>query len=267
MGTARRTLAFDPVGVVGAITPWNVPFYLNVAESTPALMASNTVVLKPAQLTPWSGAELGRIVAEETDIPRGLQCRGVQCQRGGRGLSADPRVDMITFTGSTATGRVNVPCRRAPTVKGHDGTRRQSPAHIVLDDAKFEKCLPIAAMVAADVRPGVHHSASRILLPHSRYDEGIDILKTAGGYSVGDPLGSGVLRGPPISGPARRSSGSSVQAASTRAPGWSPAAAFPPVRRPDTSPADAAGRRRSGQPGRPGEIFRTGADRHPLRHR
>ena len=72
MGTARRTLAFDPVGVVGAITPWNVPFYLNIAETIPPLMAGNTVVLKPAQLTPWSGSELGRIVAEETDIPAGV---------------------------------------------------------------------------------------------------------------------------------------------------------------------------------------------------
>lgn len=71
-GPSRRVLHHDPVGVVGAITPWNAPFYLNVAETVPALMAGNSVVLKPAQLTPWSGTELGRIVAEHTDIPPGV---------------------------------------------------------------------------------------------------------------------------------------------------------------------------------------------------
>ena len=69
LGPARRKIHYEPVGVVGAITPWNVPFYLNIAETVPALMAGNTVVLKPAQLTPWSGSEYGRIVAEPTFRP------------------------------------------------------------------------------------------------------------------------------------------------------------------------------------------------------
>jgi aldehyde dehydrogenase (NAD+) len=72
LGPARRKIHYEAVGVVGAITPWNVPLYLNIAETVPALMAGNTVVLKPAQLTPWSGSEYGRIVAEETDIPAGV---------------------------------------------------------------------------------------------------------------------------------------------------------------------------------------------------
>ncbi|MFN8227953.1 MAG: aldehyde dehydrogenase family protein [Mycobacterium sp.] len=200
MGTARRTLAFDPVGVVGAITPWNVPFYLNVAESTPALMAGNTVVLKPAQLTPWSGAELGRIVAEETDIPRGVFNVVVSnANEVGAALSADPRVDMITFTGSTATGRA-ILAAAAPTVKKAMMELGGKSAHIVLDDAKFEKCLPMAAMVACVMSGQACIMASRILLPHSRYDEGIDILKTAmEATPVGDPWDPGVLQGPQIS--------------------------------------------------------------------
>ena len=117
MGPARRKLHYEPQGVVGAITPWNVPFYLNVAETVPALMAGNTVVLKPAQLTPWSGTELGRIVAEETDIPAGVFNVVVGNSNDvGAALSADPRVDMITFTGSTATGRA-ILAAGAPTVK------------------------------------------------------------------------------------------------------------------------------------------------------
>ncbi len=200
MGTARRTLAFDPVGVVGAITPWNVPFYLNVAESAPALMAGNTVVLKPAQLTPWSGTELGRVVAEETDIPPGVFNVVVSnANEVGAALSADPRVDMITFTGSTATGRA-ILAAAAPTVKKAMMELGGKSAHIVLDDAKFEKCLPMAAMVACVMSGQACIMASRILLPRSRYDEGIEILKASmEGTPVGDPWDPGVLQGPQIS--------------------------------------------------------------------
>jgi aldehyde dehydrogenase (NAD+) len=92
-----------------------VPLYLNVAETVPALMAGNTVVLKPAQLTPWSGSEYGRIVAEETDIPAGVFNVVVSnANEVGAALSADPRVDMITFTGSTATGGRSWPQARRP---------------------------------------------------------------------------------------------------------------------------------------------------------
>ncbi len=137
LGPARRKIHYEPVGVVGAITPWNVPFYLNVAETVPALMAGNTVVLKPAQLTPWSGSEYGRIVAEETDIPPGVFNVVVSnANEVGAALSGDPRVDMITFTGSTATGRA-ILAAGAPTVKKTLLELGGKSAHIVLDDADF----------------------------------------------------------------------------------------------------------------------------------
>ena len=69
----RRVVVREAVGVVGAITPWNFPLNLNLAKLGPALAAGNTVVLKPAPDTPWSATVLGRIIAEETDIPR--RCR------------------------------------------------------------------------------------------------------------------------------------------------------------------------------------------------
>ncbi|MCB0928675.1 MAG: aldehyde dehydrogenase family protein [Mycolicibacterium insubricum] len=200
MGTARRTLAFDPVGVVGAITPWNVPFYLNIAETIPPLMAGNTVVLKPAQLTPWSGSELGRIAAEETDIPAGVfNVVTSNANEVGAALSADPRVDMITFTGSTATGRA-ILAAAAPTVKKTIMELGGKSAHVVLDDAKLERVLPMAAMVACVMSGQACILASRILLPRSRYDEGIEILKAAmEATPVGDPWNPAILQGPQIS--------------------------------------------------------------------
>ncbi|HYT27086.1 MAG TPA: aldehyde dehydrogenase family protein, partial [Actinomycetota bacterium] len=62
----------EPIGVVGAITPWNFPFMLNLSKITPALAAGNSVVLKPAPDTPWSATFIGRLAAEQTDIPPGV---------------------------------------------------------------------------------------------------------------------------------------------------------------------------------------------------
>src|SRR6266436_3209369 len=67
----HRTIVREPVGVVGAITPWNFPHQINLAKIGPALAAGNTVVLKPAPDTPWVAAELGRLAAEHTDLPPG----------------------------------------------------------------------------------------------------------------------------------------------------------------------------------------------------
>ena len=167
LGPARRKIHYEPVGVVGAITPWNVPFYLNVAETVPALMAGNTVVLKPAQLTPWSGSEYGRIVAEETDIPAGVFNVVVSnANEVGAALSADPRVDMITFTGSTATGRA-ILAAGAATVKKTLLELGGKSAHIVLDDADFNSALPMAAMMACVMSGQSCILPSRILLPRT----------------------------------------------------------------------------------------------------
>src|ERR1700712_3059622 len=200
MGPARRKIHYEPIGVVGAITPWNVPFYLNIAETVPALMAGNTVVLKPAQLTPWSGSEYGRIVAEETDIPAGVFNVVVyNANEDGAALSADPRVDMITFTGSTATGRA-ILAAGAATVKKTLLELGGKSAHIVLDDADFNSALPLAAMMACVMSGQSCILPSRFLLPRSRYDEGIEILKTSmANFPVGDPWTPGNMQGPQIS--------------------------------------------------------------------
>ena len=200
MGPARRKIHYEPIGVVGAITPWNVPFYLNIAETVPALMAGNTVVLKPAQLTPWSGSEYGRIVAEETDIPAGVFNVVVSNSNDvGAALSADPRVDMITFTGSTATGRA-ILAAGAATVKKTLLELGGKSAHIVLDDADFNSALPLAAMMACVMSGQSCILPSRILLPRSRYDEGLEILKTSmENFPYGDPWDPGNMQGPQIS--------------------------------------------------------------------
>jgi acyl-CoA reductase-like NAD-dependent aldehyde dehydrogenase len=117
----------------------------------------------------------------------------------GAALSADPRVDMITFTGSTATGRA-ILAAGAPTVKKTLLELGGKSAHIVLEDADFNSALPLAAMMACVMSGQSCILPSRILLPRSRYEEGIALLKTSmENFPVGDPWTPGIMQGPQIS--------------------------------------------------------------------
>ena len=135
---SHRWVRREAAGVVGAITPWNVPHQINLAKLGPALAAGNTVVLKPAPDTPWCATVLGRLIAEETDIPPGVVNIVPSSDHAvGALLSADPRVDQVSFTGSTATGRT-VMASAAESLKkvflelgrqvGLRGPRRRRPA-------------------------------------------------------------------------------------------------------------------------------------------
>jgi aldehyde dehydrogenase (NAD+) len=194
----RRLLRREPVGVVGAITPWNVPLYLNIAKIGPALASGCTVVLKPAPDTPWSATHLGRL-AQQTDLPPGVLNIVASSDHGlGEMLSSDPRVDLVTFTGSTATGR-RVMERAAATLKKVFLELGGKSANIVLDDADFGRVLPTAAMTCVHGGQGCAIT-TRLLLPRSRWDEGVAIVKKAfEGWRYGDPTDPSVLQGPQIS--------------------------------------------------------------------
>ncbi len=106
-GAAGTTLLrHEPLGVVSILTPWNFPHSLNVMKVSRALAAGNTVVLKPSPLTPLAGLALARIIDEHTDIPPGVvnvvTPSGIEASKL---LTTDPRIDMVSFTGSSAVGR------------------------------------------------------------------------------------------------------------------------------------------------------------------
>ena len=136
MGTShRRYIWREPVGVVGVITPWNSPFQLSLMKLGPVLAAGNTTVLKPAPDTPWSGAIIGKIAAEATDMPAGVL--NVVTSAGneiGDVLTGHEDVDGITFTGSTVVGR-HVAARAAQTIKRVTLELGGKSANIVLDGA------------------------------------------------------------------------------------------------------------------------------------
>lgn len=197
---SSRRIVREPIGVVGAITPWNYPLQLNLAKAGPALAAGNAVVLKPAPDTPWSATVLGRIVAEQTDIPPGIfNVVPSSNHQLGSMLSSDPRVDMVTFTGSTATGR-KVMANAAQTIKKVFLELGGKSAHIICDDADFEEYVPVAAgSISYHAGQGCAMT-TRLLLPRSRYEEGVELaIRGMGEISYGDPADANNLMGPLIS--------------------------------------------------------------------
>ena len=105
VGAGTTLMCHEPLGVVSILTPWNFPHCLNVMKVNNALAAGNTVVLKPSPLTPLAGLALARIIDEHTDIPPGVvnvvTPSGLEAAKL---LTTDPRIDMISFTGSSAVG-------------------------------------------------------------------------------------------------------------------------------------------------------------------
>jgi aldehyde dehydrogenase (NAD+) len=195
----RRILRREPVGVVGAITPWNVPFYLNLTKIASSIGAGNTCVLKPAPDTPWSGTHIGKVIAEKTDIPPGVIQIVASSDHGvGEVLSTDPRIDAVSFTGSTQTGRRIMACA-AETVKKVFLELGGKSATIVLDDADFNSVCPGAAMTCIHGGQGCA-IATRWLVPRARYDEATELMKTAfEGWNYGDPTNPANLQGPQVS--------------------------------------------------------------------
>ena len=194
----RRTLRREPFGVVGAITPWNVPLHLIVVKLGPAPAAGNTVVLKPPPDTPWCGTTFGRLVAERTDIPPGVVNVITSADHEiGEHLVADPRVDLISFTGSTATGK-RIMEVGASNVKKLFLELGGKSAHIVLDDID-------PAEIADSFTAGCVHAGqgcsnlTRILLPRTRYEEGVEtIAKAVQAIPYGDPRDPKNVMGPVI---------------------------------------------------------------------
>ena len=200
--TFRQKLQYIPVGVVAAITPWNAPLYLNIAESVPGAAGGKRGDPQAGPAHPWAGLELGRIAAAETDIPPGIFQVVVSNDNDVAAvLTSDPRVDMVTFTGSTAVGR-KILAAAAPTVKKTVMELGGKSTHIVLDDADLAKVLPLAAGGVCSMSGQGCTLATRVLLPRGKMAEGLAIMRaTMERFPYGDPWDMKNYSGPAISAP------------------------------------------------------------------
>ena len=257
----------EPVGVVGAIVPWNVPLFVTMLKLAPALASGSTVVLKPAPETPLDAYLLAEAV-QEAGLPAGV-LNIVQAGREvGEHIVTHPDVDKISFTGSTAAGkRIAALC--GEQLKRCTLELGGKSAAIILDDADLSTAIP-GLMPNALMNNGEACVAqTRILASRARYDEVVDALAEAVSSSkVGEPLDQETAVGPLFASRQRdrvegyiakgKEEGARIVTGGGRPAGFDEGL----VRR-----ADAVRRREQPDDDRPGGDLRAGARRHPLRRR
>lgn len=192
----NSTIVREPVGVVGAITPWNFPLQQVMTKVAPALLAGNTIVLKPSELAPLSI----RILAEAAavaGVPAGVF--NVVYGTGpvvGEALVAHPGVDMISFTGSTRAGR-RISVVGAETLKRVALELGGKSANVVLEDADVDSAVQHTLANAFTNTGQACGAWTRLLVPADRHDEIVEkLVRAAADYTVGDPTDETVRVGP-----------------------------------------------------------------------
>jgi acyl-CoA reductase-like NAD-dependent aldehyde dehydrogenase len=189
----------EPVGVVGAITPWNYPLHQIVCKVAPALVAGCTVVLKPSEVAPLSAFILAEIV-HDVGLPAGVfNLVSGHGQTVGEAISSHPEIDMVSFTGSTRAGK-RVSEVAAATVKRVHLEMGGKSASILLDDADLSTAIP-QAIGSCYLNSGQTCIAwTRMLVPKDKVDEAAAIAKQiAEGYKVGNALETDTTLGPLVS--------------------------------------------------------------------
>lgn len=190
---------YPPAGVVTAISPWNAPLMLATWKVAPALAFGNTAILKPAPQTPLTAARFGEL-ALEAGLPPGVLniVHGYGGEEVAGPLTTDPRVDRITFTGSSATGAKIVEAA-APNLTKVSAELGGKSANIVFDDADLDVAVPesIKAIFAGNGQ--VCLAGSRLFVQRGIYDEFVERFTAAAReLTIGDPKMPGNFLGPLI---------------------------------------------------------------------
>ena len=194
----RTRIVYEPVGVVGMITPWNWPINQIMCKVAPALAAGCTMVLKPSEYTPLNALIVAEIM-DEAGVPAGVfnlingDGPGV-----GAPLSAHPGVDMMSFTGSTRAG-ILVAKAAAETVKRVSQELGGKSANIILDDADLVKAVG-GSVQGLMINSGQSCNAgTRMFVPAAKHDEALAIAAAAANATkAGDPFAEGTNIGPVV---------------------------------------------------------------------
>ena len=189
----------EPVGVCGAIIPWNYPLQMAAWKVAPAIACGNTVVLKPAEQTPLTALELARAAAE-AGLPAGvLNVLTGFGEPAGAALVNHPDVDKIAFTGSTAVGKI-IQKQAADTLKKVSLELGGKSPNIVLDDADIDAAVKGASMAIFYNTGQACTAGSRLLVHEKIRDEFVEkLVKRAAGFVPGDPLDPKTRLGPLVS--------------------------------------------------------------------
>jgi acyl-CoA reductase-like NAD-dependent aldehyde dehydrogenase len=186
----------EPVGVVGAITPWNYPLHQVALKVAPALAAGCAIVLKPSEVAPSSAFILAEVM-ESLGLPSGVfnLVTGAGPEAG-QALVEHPDVDMITFTGSTYAGK-RISELAAATIKRVTLELGGKGASLILPDADLAAAVK-GTLQSCYLNSGQTCTAlTRMLVPRSRYDEAARLaVEIARGFTVGDPMAESTKLGP-----------------------------------------------------------------------
>jgi aldehyde dehydrogenase (NAD+) len=189
----------EPVGVVGAITPWNYPLHQVAAKVAPAITAGCTVVLKPSEVAPLTAFLLAEVI-DEVGLPDGVF--NLVSGLGpvvGEALASHPEVDMISFTGSTRAGR-RVAQLAAETVKRVALELGGKSPNVILEDADFAKAVPHGVTMCYLNSGQTCSALTRMIVPRSRLAEVEQLAtKAAEEAKPGNPLDDGTRLGPLVS--------------------------------------------------------------------
>lgn len=195
----NRVVVKEPMGVVGAITPWNFPIEIIANKVGQILATGNTMVLKAPIETPWTALRWGRAIAEKTDIPAGVvNIVTASDNNVAQRLLTDPRVDMISFTGSTAVGEL-IGRLTASTMKRNLMELGGKSVYLLLEGADLATTVPgcIGALMHSGQGCGL---TTRMLVPREDYDAAVELATaTFGVVTVGDPTDPANFCGPLVS--------------------------------------------------------------------
>lgn len=184
-----------PVGVVGAIVPWNVPQFLIMPKMIPALIAGCTVVVKPAPETPLDAMWLAEML-EEIDLPEGVVSIVPGGRETGEALVRHPGIDKISFTGSSATGR-RIAALCGEQLKRVSLELGGKSAAIILDDADIAHTVEHLKMASLMNNGQACVAQTRILVSERSHDEVVDALaEMMSGLQIGDPADDATAIGP-----------------------------------------------------------------------
>jgi aldehyde dehydrogenase (NAD+) len=188
-------LVREPVGVVGAIVPWNAPLALLAYKVAPALIAGCTVVVKASPEAPGEAYVLAEI-AEEIGLPAGVINVVVADRAASESLVTDPRVDKITFTGSTGTGR-RIGAIMGARIGRYTLELGGKSAAVVLDDYDLAAVAASISAFAPAVAGQVCSALTRVIVPRAKHNALLEALAAEfGRIAVGDPFDSNTAMGP-----------------------------------------------------------------------
>lgn len=198
-GTYGQSLVLkEPIGVVGAVVAWNVPFFLAANKIGPALLAGCTIVLKPAAETPLTTNLMAEVFAQ-AGLPEGVLSVVPGGVETGRALTDNPEIDKFTFTGSSAVGK-EIGKIAAEKLKPCTLELGGKSAAIILEDADLDSTLPMLLFSGLMNTGQACVGQTRILAPRSRYDEIVEkIANSAAAMPAGLPDDPSAMIGPLIS--------------------------------------------------------------------